>query len=46
MNSSISNNALCDLTLIKLTIALFVDTGCFLIRYSNAHTKSTQHQLS
>ena len=28
-----------DLTLIKLIVAGFVGTGCFLIKYSNGHTK-------
>jgi hypothetical protein len=36
---SIRNNALYDLTLIKMMVACFVDTGDFLIRYSNDHTK-------
>jgi len=37
--SSMCSNALHDLTLIKLTATHVVDTGGFLIRYSNYHTK-------
>jgi hypothetical protein len=36
--STIRNNALHDLTLIKMTVVRFVGTGGFLIRYSNGHT--------
>ena len=32
-------------SLIKKTVARFVDTGCFLIRYSNGHMKYTHRQL-
>jgi hypothetical protein len=37
--SSIRNNTLHELTLIKLTVAHFVATRSVLIRYSNEHTK-------
>ena len=37
--NKIRNNALHDLTLIKLNVARFVSTGGFLIRYSNGHAK-------
>jgi len=37
--SSLRNNALYDLTLFKLSIARFVGTRGFLIRYSNGHTE-------
>jgi len=36
--SSISNNELHDLNLVKMIIARFVGTGDFLIRYFNCHT--------
>jgi len=32
-------NALHDMTIISLTVARFVGTGGFLIRYSNGHSK-------
>jgi len=34
-----TNNALHDLTLIKMTVACFVGIGSFLTRYSKGHTK-------
>ena len=37
--SSISDNALHDLTITKMTVARFVGTESFLLRYSNGHTK-------
>jgi len=37
--SSKRNNALHDLTLIKLYVARFVGTGGFLFTYCNGHTK-------
>jgi len=37
--SSIRNNALHNLTLIKLTVARFLDRGTFLTRYTNGRTK-------
>jgi hypothetical protein len=37
--TNIQNNALHDLTLIKMIVACFVGTGSFLIRYSNGHIK-------
>ena len=40
----IRNNALHDLTLMKLKVARIVGTGGFLIRYSNGHT-ITHRQL-
>jgi len=36
--SSIRNNALHDLTLIKISVARFVGREGLLIRYSNSHT--------
>ena len=36
---SIRNNALHDLNLIKLTVARFMGTGCFFIRYTGVHMK-------
>jgi hypothetical protein len=36
---SISNNALHDLTLIKIAVACFVGTRGFSIRYSSGHMK-------
>jgi hypothetical protein len=39
--SDIHNNALRHLTLIKLNVPRFVGRGCFLIRYSNRHTRWT-----
>jgi len=33
-----------DLILLKITLARFVGTGIFLIRYSNGHTKQTYRQ--
>jgi hypothetical protein len=36
---SISNNAVHDLTLVKMAVACFVGTGSFSIRYSNGHVK-------
>jgi hypothetical protein len=38
-NTSMHENTLHDLILIKLIIARFVGAGGFLIRYSNGHTK-------
>jgi len=38
-------NALHELTLIELTVARFLRTGCFLIKYSNDHTKYKYRQL-
>jgi len=38
-NSSIRNNALHNLNLIKLNVNRFMGTGGFLIRYSNSHSK-------
>jgi hypothetical protein len=35
--SNICNNVLHDLTLVEMTIARFVGTGGFLIRYFNSH---------
>jgi hypothetical protein len=43
--SSIRNNVWYDLSLIKLLVASFMDTGGFLIRYPNGHTKLTHRQL-
>jgi len=43
--SNIRNNALHHFTLIKMTVARFVGTGGFLIRYSNGHRKQSHHQL-
>jgi hypothetical protein len=43
--SSVCNNTLHDLTLTKLTVARFVGTGRFWIRYSNDHTKWTLRLL-
>jgi hypothetical protein len=40
LSSSIRNNALHDLTLIKMTVARFVGTGNFFIRYYIRHTIS------
>ena len=40
--STISNNALHDFTIIKITVARFVGTGSFLIRYSNGPTTSSR----
>ena len=40
-NSSTPINVLNDLTLIKITVALFVRTGSFLTRYCNCHMKQT-----
>jgi hypothetical protein len=37
--SSIRNNALHDLTLIKMIVIHFVGTGRFLIAYCNGHTQ-------
>jgi hypothetical protein len=39
------NNALHDLTLIKLTVTRFLGTGNFLIRYFNCNMKYTHRQL-
>jgi len=36
---SINNNALHDLTLIKMAVACFAGTWSFSIRYSNGHMK-------
>jgi hypothetical protein len=36
---SISNNALRDLTLIKMAVTFFVGTGSFSISYSSGHMK-------
>ena len=41
----IRNNAMHQLTLNEITVARFVGTGCFLIRYSNGHTKLTYRQF-
>jgi len=38
-NSSIHNNAVHELTLITMTVALIVGKGNFLIKYSNYHAK-------
>jgi len=38
MNSSICNNALHDFTLIKMTVASFLNTQSFLIENFNGHT--------
>jgi hypothetical protein len=35
----VHNDTLHDLTLIKITVFRFVDTGCFLIGYFKGHTK-------
>jgi hypothetical protein len=43
--SSIHNNALHDLTLIKMAIARFMGIGSIVIIYWNGHTKYTDRQL-
>jgi hypothetical protein len=43
--NSICNNALHDLTLIKMTVTHFVGTGGFLIRYSKGCMEETYCQL-
>jgi len=43
--SSIRNDALHDLTFIKITVARFVGTGGFIITHSNGHTKRRHRQL-
>ena len=43
--SSTRNDALHNLTLIKMIIARFVGTGSFLIRYVDGHTQHSHYQL-
>ena len=44
--SGVRNNALRDLTLIKLNVVRFKSTVGFLIGYSIGHTKEAQRQLT